>query len=81
MSPNEQFCVLVADSVSPEGVELLESTPGFAVTVKTGMSPSELASVIGEYHGLIVRSATKVTAEALAAPGRLRVIGRAGSGV
>jgi len=73
--------VLVADAISEEGIELLRSTPGFEVTVKTGMSPEELGRVIGEYDGLIVRSATKVTAATLARPGRLKVIGRAGTGV
>ena len=73
--------VLVADSVSTKGVELLNSTPGFEVVVQTGMKPDELRATIGDFDGLIVRSATKATAEILAAPGRLKVIGRAGTGV
>jgi D-3-phosphoglycerate dehydrogenase len=82
MSQQEStFRVLVADAVSDKGVERLRSTEGVEVTVRTGMSPSDLAAVIGDYDGLIVRSATKVTAEALKSPGRLRAIGRAGSGV
>jgi D-3-phosphoglycerate dehydrogenase len=44
------------------------------------MKPAELAAIIGGYDGLVVRSATKVTAEALARPGKLKVIGRAGAG-
>ncbi len=73
--------VLVADAISEEGVKVLRETPGFEVTVRTGMSPDDLRRVIGDYEGLIVRSATKVPADALAEPGRLRVIGRAGTGV
>jgi len=73
--------VLVADAISEAGVQVLQETPGFEVTVRTGMSPKELREVIGDYEGLVVRSATKVTAEVLAEPGRLRVIGRAGTGV
>ncbi len=73
--------VLVADAISEEGVRVLEETPGFEVTVRTGMSPDELRKVVRDYEGLIVRSATKVTSEVLAEPGRLRVIGRAGTGV
>ncbi len=73
--------VLVADAISEEGVKVLRDTPGFEVTVQTGMSPDELRQVIGDYEGLIVRSATKVRADVLAEPGRLRVIGRAGTGV
>ena len=73
--------VLISDSVSQSGVELLRSTPGLEVTVDTKLSPSQLASRIGEFDALIVRSATRVTADVLARPGRLRVIGRAGTGV
>ena len=54
---------------------------GFTVEIKTDLSLQELAGLVGEYDGLVVRSATKVTAEVLAKPGRLKVIGRAGAGV
>jgi len=76
-----KFRVLVADAISEEGVKVLEDAPGFEVTVRTGMGPDDLRSVVGDYEGLIVRSATKVTPDVLAEPGRLRVIGRAGTGV
>ena len=81
MASEASFRVLISDSLSPKGVALLESTPGIEVAVKTGMSPGDLAAELGDYDGLIVRSATKVTAELLAKPGRLKVIGRAGTGV
>jgi len=51
------------------------------VDVKTGMKPEELKACIGEYHGLIIRSATKVTAEIVEAAANLKVVGRAGSGL
>ena len=73
--------VLVADSISPKGIEILRSTPEFEVTVKTGMSPEELARTLPDFEALIVRSATKVTQDVLRTPGRLRAIGRAGTGV
>ncbi len=73
--------VLVADAVSEKGIDLLRETPGMDVTVKTGMSPDELAAIIGEHDALIVRSATKVTPKVLENSGRLRAIGRAGTGV
>jgi D-3-phosphoglycerate dehydrogenase len=73
--------VLIADAVSEAGIAVLRDRPGFEVAVRTGMKPGELASAIAEYDALVVRSATRVTAEALASPGRLRVIGRAGTGV
>ena len=72
--------VLVSDNISPKGVELLRKA-GLGVDVKTGMKPEELKGCIGEYHGLIIRSATKVTADIIAAATNLRVIGRAGSGL
>jgi D-3-phosphoglycerate dehydrogenase len=49
--------------------------------VITGLKPDELKAKIKEYHGLVVRSATKVTAEIIEAAENLKVIGRAGTGV
>ncbi len=73
--------VLVADAVSTRGVELLRETAGFEVDVATGLTPAELKARIGDYDALIVRSATRVTADILESAGRLRVVGRAGTGV
>ncbi len=73
--------VLVSDSLSPQGVEILQRAEGLQVDVKTGMSPDELKGVIGDYDALVIRSATKVTAEILEAATRLKVVGRAGIGV
>ncbi|MBW2039063.1 MAG: phosphoglycerate dehydrogenase [Deltaproteobacteria bacterium] len=73
--------VLVSDNLSPHGVEILKGTKGIEVEVKTGLSPEELRAIIGEYHGLVVRSATKVTAEIIESAHNLKVIGRAGVGV
>ncbi len=73
--------VLVSDKLSPTGVEILERAPGLSVEVKTGMTPEELKGVIGEYDGLVIRSATKVTKEIIQAASRLKVVGRAGIGV
>ncbi len=72
--------VLVSDNISPKGVDILKKA-GLTVDVKTGMKPDELKSCIGEYHGLVIRSATKVTADIIEAAGNLKVIGRAGSGL
>jgi D-3-phosphoglycerate dehydrogenase len=72
--------VLIADDMSKKAVEVL-SNAGFSVEVKTGMKPEELAAVIGQYHGVGVRSASKITAAVLANPGKLKIIGRAGVGV
>jgi D-3-phosphoglycerate dehydrogenase len=72
--------VLIADDMSKKAVEILTGA-GFSVDVKTGMKPEELASVIGQYHGVGVRSASKIKADTLANPGNLKIIGRAGVGV
>jgi len=73
--------VLVADKLAKEGIDLLNSADGVEAVVKTGLSEEELAKIIGEYDGLIVRSETKVTAKVLANSGRLKGIARAGVGV
>ncbi len=73
--------ILITDKLAKEGVDLLKSTPGVEPVVKTGISEDELASIIGEYDGLIIRSETKVTAKVLEKPGKLRAIARAGVGV
>ncbi len=77
---SESISVLIADEMSKSAVVVLQEA-GFSVDVKTGMKPEELAAVVGNYHGLGVRSASKVTAAVLANPGKLRIIGRAGVGV
>ncbi len=71
--------VLILDNLSEEGVAVFRDA-GFEYDVKPPQKPAELAAIIGEYDGLVVRSATKVTAEAFQNVGRLRVIGRAGVG-
>ena len=73
--------VLVSDPISDKGVDALRNAPGISVDVNTGLKPAELLEIIGEYHGLVVRSQTKVTPEVFAAAKNLRVIGRAGVGV
>lgn len=72
--------VLVSDSISSKGVEILKKA-GFEVDVKIGLKSEELKSIIGEYDALIIRSATKVTSEIIETADKLKVIGRAGTGV
>ena len=73
--------VLVADELSPEGLETLRNAPELTVEVKLGLAPAALKAIVGQYDVLAVRSATKVTADTLETPGRLKLIGRAGVGV
>jgi len=71
--------VLVSDTVSPEGLKILEEKA--RVDVKTGLNEVQLREIIGDYHALIVRSSSRVTASLLENASNLQVIGRAGVGV
>ena len=73
--------ILVADPLAPQGLELFRQAPGFNVDVRLGLKPAELIGIIGDYHGLVIRSGTKVTSEVVEAAQNLKVIGRAGVGV
>jgi len=73
--------VLITDKLAQEGIDLLNSTDGVEAVVKTGISEDELAQIIGEHDGLIIRSGTKVTAKVLNNSGKLKAIARAGVGV
>ena len=76
MSPR----VLISDKLSPAAVDIFRRR-GVEVDLKPGLSPAELRGIIGDYDGLAIRSATKVTKELLEAAPKLRVVGRAGIGV
>jgi D-3-phosphoglycerate dehydrogenase / 2-oxoglutarate reductase len=73
--------VLVADSISPKGVELLESGGQLLVDVKTGLKENELLAIVPEYSAIVVRSQTKITAEVIEVAKLLKAVGRAGVGV
>jgi D-3-phosphoglycerate dehydrogenase len=73
--------VLIADKMDPRAAAIFRER-GIDVDEKPGLTPDELAAIIGGYDGLAVRSSTKVNAAAMdAALPRLKVIGRAGIGV
>ena len=72
--------VLISDDLSPQAVAIFKER-GIDVDYKPGTKPDELLNIIGEYDGLAVRSATKVTEKVLAAAKKLKVVGRAGIGV
>ena len=69
--------VLISDKLSPRAADIFIAR-GVDVDVKPGLSPDELAAIIGAYDGLAIRSATKVTPEILACADNLKVVGRAG---
>jgi D-3-phosphoglycerate dehydrogenase len=72
--------VLIADGLNPAGVDALRKQ-GLEVDVTPTLPEAELRARIGEYEGLIVRSATKVTRPVIEAGVKLEVVGRAGAGV
>ncbi|KAL1890548.1 hypothetical protein Sste5346_008219 [Sporothrix stenoceras] len=71
--------ILVPEKISPDGLAMLQDL--YQVDIRLGLSAEELLQTIPSYHGLIVRSETKVTAAVLAAGRKLRVVARAGVGV
>src|SRR5260221_10847665 len=73
--------VLVADHISPRGVEALRLGGRLDVDVQTGLKEPELIQIIPSYAALVVRSQTKVTGPVINAAKSLKAIGRAGVGV
>ncbi|UCD28846.1 MAG: phosphoglycerate dehydrogenase [Planctomycetota bacterium] len=73
--------ILVADPLAEAGLQKIKDLDGVEADVKTGLGEDELAAIVGEYDGMIVRSGVKVTAKVLENPGKLRVVARAGVGV
>ena len=72
--------ILISDSLSTRGVEVLQQA-GFTADVKTKLPKEELLETIKDYDAIIVRSGTKVTADVIEAGSRLKIIGRAGTGL
>src|SRR5437868_6866994 len=72
--------VLISDKLSPAAVQIFKDR-GVDVDVKPGLDKDQLAEIIGDYDGLAIRSATKVTPKLLTRANKLKVIGRAGIGV
>ncbi|WP_136162333.1 phosphoglycerate dehydrogenase [Sphingomonas flavalba] len=72
--------VLISDKMDPKAAAIFRER-GVEVDEKPGLTKEELIAIIGDYDGLAVRSATKVTKDVLAAATNLKVVGRAGIGV
>lgn len=79
--PGSRMRVLLTDHLAQRGVDLIRETPGFEVEVQDDATPAIIADRCRTADALIVRSATRVTADLLATSPRLKVIGRAGVGV
>uniref|UniRef100_A0A8C7FLC9 D-3-phosphoglycerate dehydrogenase n=1 Tax=Oncorhynchus kisutch TaxID=8019 RepID=A0A8C7FLC9_ONCKI len=80
MAPISIKRILISESVDPCCKKILQEN-GIQVTEKQNMSKDDLIAEIKDYDGLVVRSATKVTADVINATGNLQIIGRAGTGV
>jgi D-3-phosphoglycerate dehydrogenase / 2-oxoglutarate reductase len=72
--------VLISDQMDPLAAQIFRNR-GIEVDEITGKTKDELIAMIGQYDGLAIRSATKVTKEVLEAATNLKVVGRAGIGV
>ena len=75
------FKILVSDSIAKEGLLAFEEYKNIKVDVKTGLPAEELAKIIGEYDGLVVRSATQFKGDVVEKAINMKVVGRAGAGV
>lgn len=71
--------ILVTEKLGAEGIEAMRER--FEVDVRLDLTPDQLKEILPGYEALVVRSQTKVTADVLARGERLRVVGRAGTGV
>ncbi|MBX2811228.1 MAG: phosphoglycerate dehydrogenase [Myxococcales bacterium] len=71
--------VLISDKMSPQAADVFRQR-GLDVDVITGQTPEALAEIIGQYDGLAVRSATKLTKKLIQVASNLKVVGRAGIG-
>jgi D-3-phosphoglycerate dehydrogenase / 2-oxoglutarate reductase len=73
--------ILVADTISPKGVDLLRGGGELQVDVKTGLKENDLLAIVVDYSAIVVRSQTKITAKVIDAAKKLKAVGRAGVGV
>lgn len=73
--------ILISDPLHPDAVAWLQQQPATQVTLQPQITPADLRKAISEFDALIVRSRTKVDAQVIANAPRLKVIGRAGTGL
>jgi D-3-phosphoglycerate dehydrogenase / 2-oxoglutarate reductase len=73
--------IVVADDLPASALDLLRAESGWEVDARPGRKPADLIKDLADADALMVRSATKVTIDLLAAAPRLRIVARAGTGV
>jgi D-3-phosphoglycerate dehydrogenase len=74
------FKILICDKISDEGIKMMEEKD-YEITKCWALPKTEIYEMIGDFDAIIVRSATKVTADLMTNAKKLRVIGRAGEGL
>ena len=72
--------ILIADKLSKEAEKIFLAN-NIPCDIKTGLSENEIVDIVGDYNGIVVRSATKITKNIIDAGKNLKVLGRAGIGV
>jgi len=75
------YRVLVTDNLSPKGIEILEKTPGIETVVDHTITAEGLRESLKDFDALVVRSRTRLTADLIETAERLKVVGRAGTGL
>ncbi|MDO4551357.1 MAG: phosphoglycerate dehydrogenase [Planctomycetia bacterium] len=73
--------IVILDSISQDGLDILASTPGIEYEIHTGLKGEELRETLMNFDGAICRSGVKLTKEILEGNTRLKAIARAGVGV
>lgn len=73
--------VLVCDPISDKGLQVFKEEPDLEVDVRLKMSEDDICAIAGEYHGIVVRSETKISKRIMDRATQLKVIGRAGVGI
>jgi len=77
----EKTKLLITDGLSPEGINILEQSGLFTITLHKSIEKDALKKILPEYEVVIIRSATKMTKELIDCASSLKVIMRAGAGV
>ena len=73
--------ILIADRISPVGIDLFKAESDFEVIEAYGSTPEQILELVKDVDAIALRSDTRVTAEVIAAAPKLKVVGRAGVGV
>ena len=76
-----RFRILASDPLHPDALARLEAEPDVEIVHRPGIAREELLEIVKEFDALLVRSRTRVDRELLERAPRLKVVGRAGTGL